>query len=253
VASLICDDALSSSSTRLIGKSSQNIPKILLIIFFQHSMLDMGFEPQIRKILSQIRADRQISMFSATWPREVRNLAEEFLRDYVQINIGSLDLSANHNILQVIDVCEENEKDFKLIKLLNDIAQENDRKTIVFVETKRRTDEIVRNINRRGYNAVSLHGDKSQNERDFCLNSFRSGKSMILICTDVCARGIGEYLSVMCVLVVVVEKHLKSVRFKAEICIFISFININFNIFKKLSHTSTKSIIFSFSQRERIS
>lgn len=155
-------------------------------------MLDMGFEPQIRKILSQIRADRQISMFSATWPREVRNLAEEFLRDYIQINIGSLDLSANHNIVQIIDVCEENEKDPKLMKLLNEIAQENDRKTIVFTETKRRTDEIVRNINRRGYNAVSLHGDKSQNERDYCLNSFRSGKSMILICTDVCARGIGE-------------------------------------------------------------
>lgn len=131
-------------------------------------------------------------MFSATWPREVKNLAEEFLRDYIQINIGSLDLSANHNILQIIDVCEESEKDPKLMKLLNDIAQENN-KTIVFTETKRRTDEIVRNINRRGFNAVSLHGDKSQNERDFCLSSFRTGKSMILICTDVCARGIGKY------------------------------------------------------------
>lgn len=135
-------------------------------------------------------------MFSATWPREVRNLAEEFLRDYIQINIGSLDLAANHNILQVIDVCEESEKDAKLMKLLLDISQENERKTIIFVETKRRTDEIMRFINRRGYNAVSLHGDKSQNERDFCLNSFRSGKSMILICTDVCARGIGKYYGI---------------------------------------------------------
>jgi superfamily II DNA/RNA helicase len=64
-------------------------------------MLDMGFEPQIKKIMSQIRGDRQTLMFSATWPKEVKNLAEEYLNDYVQINIGSMSLSANHNILQV--------------------------------------------------------------------------------------------------------------------------------------------------------
>jgi ATP-dependent RNA helicase DDX5/DBP2 len=62
-------------------------------------MLDMGFEPQIRKIIEQIRPDRQVLMWSATWPKEVKNLAEEFLNDYVQINIGSMNLSANQNIL----------------------------------------------------------------------------------------------------------------------------------------------------------
>uniref|UniRef100_A0A3B1JMU3 RNA helicase n=1 Tax=Astyanax mexicanus TaxID=7994 RepID=A0A3B1JMU3_ASTMX len=74
-------------------------------------MLDMGFEPQIRKIVDQIRPDRQTLMWSATWPKEVRQLAEDFLREYVQINIGALELSANHNILQIVDVCMENEKD----------------------------------------------------------------------------------------------------------------------------------------------
>lgn len=64
-------------------------------------MLDMGFEPQIKKIMSQIRSDRQVLMFSATWPKEVKNLAEEYLNDYIQINIGSLSLAANHNIVQV--------------------------------------------------------------------------------------------------------------------------------------------------------
>jgi ATP-dependent RNA helicase DDX5/DBP2 len=73
-------------------------------------MLDMGFEPQIRKVLSQIRPDRQVLMWSATWPKEVRKLAEEFLGDYVQINIGSLTLSANHNIEQIIEVCDEKDK-----------------------------------------------------------------------------------------------------------------------------------------------
>ena len=66
-------------------------------------MLDMGFEPQIRKIIEQIRPDRQVLMWSATWPREVQQLANDFLHHtYVHINIGSSDLSANHNILQVI-------------------------------------------------------------------------------------------------------------------------------------------------------
>ena len=65
-------------------------------------MLDMGFEPQIRKIIEQIRPDRQVLMWSATWPREVQQLANDFLHhSYIHINIGSQDLSANHNILQV--------------------------------------------------------------------------------------------------------------------------------------------------------
>ena len=72
-------------------------------------MLDMGFEPQIRKIFQQIRPDRQVLMWSATWPKEVRKLAEDFLQDYVHINIGSVGLSANHNITQIVDVCEDHQ------------------------------------------------------------------------------------------------------------------------------------------------
>lgn len=73
-------------------------------------MLDMGFEPQIRKILEQIRPDRQTLMWSATWPREVQTLAREFLKDPVQINIGSMSLSANHSVTQIVDVCQEGDK-----------------------------------------------------------------------------------------------------------------------------------------------
>lgn len=161
---------------------------------FFPGMLDMGFLPQIKKIMSQIRNDRQVLMFSATWPKEVKNLAEEYLVDYLQINIGSLNLSANHNILQIVDVCDEHEKDEKLMKILSEIANESDRKTIIFVETKRRADEITRTVNRRGFNAVAIHGDKSQNERDYTLNSFRSGRTnvQILVATDVASRGLGE-------------------------------------------------------------
>jgi len=61
----------------------------------------------------RLQPDRQTLMWSATWPKEVRNLAEEFLRDYTQLNVGSLQLSANHNILQIVDVCNEYEKESK--------------------------------------------------------------------------------------------------------------------------------------------
>ncbi|XP_008315636.1 putative ATP-dependent RNA helicase DDX17 [Cynoglossus semilaevis] len=153
-------------------------------------MLDMGFEPQIRKIVEQIRPDRQTLMWSATWPKEVRQLAEDFLRDYIQINIGALELSANHNILQIVDVCMENEKDNKLIQLMEEIMAEKENKTIIFVETKKRCDDLTRRMRRDGWPAMCIHGDKSQPERDWVLTEFRSGKAPILIATDVASRGL---------------------------------------------------------------
>ncbi|CAG5093529.1 Similar to Ddx5: Probable ATP-dependent RNA helicase DDX5 (Mus musculus), partial [Cotesia congregata] len=155
-------------------------------------MLDMGFEPQIRKIIEQIRPDRQILMWSATWPKEVRTLAEDFLTDYTQLNIGSLTLSANHNIIQIIDVCQEFEKDIKLQRLLQEIGTEKENKTIIFVETKRKVDDITRNIRRDGWIALSIHGDKNQHERDHVLQEFRSGRAPILVATDVAARGLDK-------------------------------------------------------------
>ncbi|XP_055602221.1 uncharacterized protein LOC129751011 [Uranotaenia lowii] len=179
---------------RLIDFLERNITNLkrctYLVLDEADRMLDMGFEPQIRKIMGQIRPDRQVLMWSATWPKEVRNLAEEFLTDYIQINIGSLNLSANHNILQIVDVCEDYEKDQKLMKLLTEISAESETKTIVFVETKRRVDDITRSICRNGWRAVSIHGDKSQQERDYVLNAFRNGRQGILVATDVAARGL---------------------------------------------------------------
>ncbi|TDG53229.1 hypothetical protein AWZ03_000044 [Drosophila navojoa] len=155
-------------------------------------MLDMGFEPQIRKILSQIRPDRQILMWSATWPKEVRQLAEDFLGNYIQINIGSLELSANHNIRQYVDVCAEHEKGSKLKDLLSHIYDQSGMpgKIIIFVATKKKVDELARFINAFGVGVGSIHGDKSQMDRDNVLNDFRSGRANILVATDVAARGL---------------------------------------------------------------
>lgn len=80
------------------------------------------------------------------------------------------------------------------MKLLTEIAIEPETKTIIFVETKRRVDEITRVVNRNGYRAVAIHGNKTQQERDFVLNSFRRGRQGILVATDVAARGLGKNL-----------------------------------------------------------
>ncbi|KAH8287773.1 hypothetical protein KR054_012672 [Drosophila jambulina] len=159
-------------------------------------MLDMGFEPQIRKIIEQIRPDRQVVMWSATWPKEVQALAGDFLNDYIQINIGSMSLSANHNIRQIVEICTEMEKPQRLVRLLKEIAPNmnnatnNGHKVIIFVETKIRVEEILQIIRTEGYTATSIHGDKTQNERDSVLKDFRNGKSNILIATDVASRGL---------------------------------------------------------------
>lgn len=153
-------------------------------------MLDMGFEPQIRKIIDQIRPDRQTLMWSATWPKEVRKLAEDFLTNNVHVQVGSTNISANHDILQIIDVCMEEEKHDKLLRLMEEIMAENENKTIIFTETKRKCDILTRDMRRDGWPAMCIHGDKSQPERDWVLNEFRSGKSPILVATDVASRGL---------------------------------------------------------------
>ncbi|XP_077425952.1 putative ATP-dependent RNA helicase DDX17 isoform X2 [Vanacampus margaritifer] len=142
-------------------------------------MLDMGFEPQIRKIVEQIRPDRQTLMWSATWPKDVCQLAEDFLRDYIQINVGALELSANHNILQIVDVCMDSEKDHKLMQLMEEIMAEKENKTIIFVETKKRCDELTRRMRRDGWPAMCIHGDKSQPERDWVLTDVEDIKFVI--------------------------------------------------------------------------
>lgn len=152
-------------------------------------MLDMGFEQQLRKICSQIRPDRQVLMWSATWPPAVQNLARDYLKEYYQVTVGSLDLTGNKDVTQVIEVCNDTDKYGKLLDYLRNNLTDKDR-VLVFVETKKGCDMLTRSLRTDGFPARAMHGDKSQDERDWVLKEFKSRQSTLLCATDVAARGL---------------------------------------------------------------
>ncbi|KAF3444638.1 hypothetical protein FNV43_RR14331 [Rhamnella rubrinervis] len=151
-------------------------------------MLDMGFEPQIRKIVNEVPARRQTLMYTATWPKEVRKIAADLLINPVQVNIGNVDeLVANKAITQHVELLAPLEKHRRLEHILR--SQEPGSKIIVFCSTKKMCDQLARNLTRH-FGAAAIHGDKSQGERDYVLNQFRTGRTPVLVATDVAARGL---------------------------------------------------------------
>lgn len=153
-------------------------------------MLDMGFEPQIRKIISQMRPDRQTLMWSATWPPEVQDLARCFLTNPEHIRIGSDNLAANAQIKQYVEFVEEAGKFDLLVKVLSTVSRIANSKVVVFAETKRGCETLFRQLREKQWPAEAIHGDKSQRERDHIIAAFRTGSCRILIATDVASRGL---------------------------------------------------------------
>ena len=193
----------------MLESGKTNLRRVTYLVLDEADrMLDMGFEPQIRKIIGQIRPDRQTCMWSATWPKAVRQLASDFQNDFIQVNVGSHDLSANHRITQIVEVVSEFEKRDRMIKHLEQIMEDRENKILIFTSTKRVADDITRFLRQDGWPALceflsfidfltgltsiaAIHGDKQQNERDWVLNEFKGGKSPIMVATDVASRGIG--------------------------------------------------------------
>ncbi|KAL6455836.1 hypothetical protein MHYP_G00356870 [Metynnis hypsauchen] len=171
-------------------------------------MLDMGFEPQIRRIVEQDtmppKGLRQTMMFSATFPKEIQILARDFLDDYIFLAVGRVG-STSENITQKVVWVEESDKRSFLLDLLNATVIPNevqdstgesrekpgkDSLTLVFVETKKGADALEDFLYREGYACTSIHGDRSQRDREEALHHFRSGRCPILVATAVAARGL---------------------------------------------------------------
>lgn len=136
----------------MLESGKTNLRRVTYLVLDEADrMLDMGFEPQIRKILGQIRPDRQTCMWSATWPKEVRALAADYQTDFIQVNIGSLELSANHRITQIVEVVSEFEKRDRMTKHMEKIMENKDNKILIFTGTKRVADDITRFLRQDGW------------------------------------------------------------------------------------------------------
>eukprot|EP00931_Biecheleriopsis_adriatica_P088896 TRINITY_DN6311_c0_g1_i4.p1 TRINITY_DN6311_c0_g1~~TRINITY_DN6311_c0_g1_i4.p1 ORF type:complete len:543 (+),score=117.83 TRINITY_DN6311_c0_g1_i4:141-1769(+) len=159
-------------------------------------MLDMGFEPQIRKILREVPRKRHTLFFTATWPESIRRLASEFLYNAYQVQIGNRDeLKANQDIIQQVRIVDNYTKNNVLCQILKQAGCDggwsgSEAKGLIFCTTKRMCDDLSRALSQLGVPSGAIHGDKDQYAREKVLNEFKDGKIQLLLATDVAARGL---------------------------------------------------------------
>ncbi|KAE8372916.1 hypothetical protein BDV26DRAFT_81235 [Aspergillus bertholletiae] len=155
-------------------------------------MFDMGFEPQVMKILANVRPDKQTVLFSATFPRNMEALARKTLNKPVEIVVGGRSVVAPE-ITQIVEVRNEDKKFIRLLELLGNLysSDENeDARALIFVERQEGADTLLRELMRKGYPCMSIHGGKDQIDRDSTIEDFKAGIFPVLIATSVAARGL---------------------------------------------------------------
>eukprot|EP00746_Dinoflagellata_sp_MGD_P140951 gnl/MRDRNA2_/MRDRNA2_74129_c0_seq1.p1 gnl/MRDRNA2_/MRDRNA2_74129_c0~~gnl/MRDRNA2_/MRDRNA2_74129_c0_seq1.p1 ORF type:complete len:609 (-),score=117.56 gnl/MRDRNA2_/MRDRNA2_74129_c0_seq1:278-2047(-) len=157
-------------------------------------MLDMGFEPQIRLILDKVPKSRHTMFFTATWPKEVKTLAEDILTEPYKVMIGNRDhLKGNQDITQVAQVIPADDKEKVTMDILRQagaMEQRSDCKVLIFCGSRNHCEQLSKKLNEQQVPAFYLHGGKGQAERDQALNGLKNGEIKVLVATDVAARGL---------------------------------------------------------------
>lgn len=174
---------------RLIDMMEQkhaNLDQIgVLVLDEADRMLDMGFAPQLKKILAKVPTDRQTMLFSATMPEQIAQIAKQYMRSPLRIEVAPSGTTAE-NVDQEMFIVSKNEKTELLEKLLHEY-----RGTIlIFSRTKHGAKKLARTIRDMGHSAAELHSNRSQSQRQEALKGFSNGKYRVMVATDIAARGI---------------------------------------------------------------
>ena len=184
-----------------MSDGSADVSKVKYLVLDEADrMLDKGFEDDIKEIVGQMPSSkkRQTAMFTATWPKSIRELAATFMVEPVRITIGRTDaedsgeLKANPRIKQSVEVVEQHAKEGRLLQLLNQMQRGDKSKDriLVFCLYKKEAMRIERFIRSRGFKVAAIHGDMSQRDRISSLEAFKKGDVSLLVATDVAARGL---------------------------------------------------------------